>query len=100
MFLQTGLITVDNITYKHNELNNLPDGLTLADSKVVNVKAGLAFSSHHAYLSNFYPCQFHINGQAFDCSERAYQFSRAMNLRAPEVASNILSAKDAKDCKK
>lgn len=93
-------VTVNNVTYKHNELNNLPSGLSLSDSKLVQVRGGIAFSSHHAYLSNFYPCSFKINGQNFDCAERAYQYSRAMHLNAPELAKDILAAKNGKECKK
>lgn len=93
-------ITVNNVTYKYNELKNLPAGLCLSDTKLVQVKGGLAFCSHHAYLSNFYPCMFQINGQTFDSAERAYQYSRAMHLHAPEVAKNILTARNAKECKK
>lgn len=93
-------ITVNNVTYKHNELNNLPEGLCLSDSKIMQVKGGLAFASAHAYLSNLHRCSFRINGQLFDSNEKAYQFSRAMHLKAPEVAQKVLSAKTSKDCKK
>lgn len=93
-------ITVNNVTYRHDELDKLPAGLTLGDSKLVQIKGGLAFASHHAYLSNLYHCNFQINGQNFDSVERAYQYSRAMHLKAPEVAKKVLAAKNSRECKK
>lgn len=93
-------ITVNNVTYKHSELNNLPVGLRLVDTKVVQVAGGIAFSSEQAFLSNFYPCVFKINGQTFDSAEKAYQYARAMNLAAPESARQIYNAKTARACKK
>lgn len=92
-------IAVDNVTYNFSELENLPDGLKLSDSKLVSVKGGLAFASKYSYLSNFYECSFHINGQHFHCSEQAYQFIRAKKLGAPEIADKVMKAKDAKECK-
>lgn len=93
-------VTVDNITYNFSQLEELPDGLRLSDSKLVEVKGGLAFSSQYSFLSNFYPCSFNINGQQFHCSEQAYQFIRAKKLGAPEAADKVMRAKDAKECKK
>lgn len=46
-------ITINNITYKHDQLQRLPHGLRLSDAKMVAVPGGLAFSSEFAYLSNF-----------------------------------------------
>lgn len=93
-------ITVNNVTYKHSELNNLPEGLRLVDTKIVQVTGGIAFSSEQAYLSNFYPCDFNINGQSFDCAEKAYQYAKVMNLSAPEIARQIYDAKTLRACKK
>lgn len=93
-------VTVDNVTYNFSQLENLPEGLKLSDSKLVAVKGGLAFSSEHSFLSNFHPCDFHINGQRFHSSEQAYQFIRAKNLGAPEVADKVMRTKNAKECKK
>lgn len=93
-------IMVNNVTYKHSELNDLPQGLRLVDTKTVQVAGGLAFCSEQAFLSNFYPCVSKINGQTFDCAEKAYQYARAMNLSAPEQARQIYNAKTARACKK
>lgn len=47
--MSSSKVTVNNITYKYSELNNLPEGLSLADSELMHVKGGLAFASHHVY---------------------------------------------------
>lgn len=91
---------VDNVTYNFSQLEELPDGLKLSDSKLIAVKGGLAFSSQYSFLSNFYPCSFHINGQHFHCAEQAYQFIRAKRLGASEAVDKIMRAKSAKECKK
>lgn len=93
-------VSVDNVTYNFSQLEDLPEGLKLSDSKLVAVKGGLAFSSEHSFLSNFHSCSFHINGQQFHSSEQAYQFIRAKKLGAPEIADKVMRAKSAKECKK
>lgn len=92
-------LTVDKISYRHKDLESLPNGLKLSDSKVVKVKGGLAFATGNAYLSNFYKCEVKFNGIVFDSAERAYQYERCDRLGAPELAQQILDARDAKACK-
>lgn len=46
-------IAVDNVTYNFSQLEELPEGLKLSDSKLVAVKGGLAFASKYSFLSNF-----------------------------------------------
>lgn len=93
-------VTVNNVTYKHNKLDNLPEGLRLVDKKIVQVHGGVALSSDKAYLNIFYPCKFKINGQLFDSAEKAYQYARAMNMNAPEIARQVYDAISARACKK
>lgn len=98
--MQGTRVTVDNVSYSHKELENLPEGLKLSDSKTVEVRGGLAFASEYSYLSNLYECEIEINGQRFGSSEQAYQFIRATCLGAPELAHKIMCARDSKECKK
>lgn len=94
-----GTKVIVDIPYKHRDLEKLPQGLKLSDSKIVNVKGGLAFATANAYLSNFFRCDLEYNGLLFDSAERAYQFERCKRLGAPEIAQQVLDAKDAKACK-
>lgn len=93
-------VTVNNVTYKHYQLDKLPEGLRLVDTKIVQVHGGIAFGSDKAYLSNFYPCKFRINGQLFDSAEKAYQYARAMNMKAPEIARQVYDSTSARGCKR
>lgn len=93
-------IVVDNVPYQHGDLENLPVGLRLSDSKVQKVKGGYAFASKNAYLSNMYISRFRFNGRMFDSVERAYQFERAIALKAPEIAQQILDCRTPMDCKR
>lgn len=40
-------VSVDNVTYNFSQLENLPEGLKLSDSKLIAVKGGLAFASEY-----------------------------------------------------
>lgn len=93
-------ITVNNITYSHKNLDCLPDGLKLEDAKVVKVKNGLAFQSHHAWLSNFYPANIVIHGEKFDSAEQAFQYTKAIRMKDTVAASLILKKKKPQDIKK
>lgn len=93
-------IIVDDIPYQHGDLENLPVGLRLSDSKVLKVKGGYAFASKHAYLSNLFVSKFKYNGIIFDSVERAYQFERAKTLKAPKIAQQILDCRTPMDCKR
>lgn len=75
---QNSKITVNNVTYIHRNLDCLPEGLRLEDAKIVKVKGGLAFHSEHAWLSNFYKCDFNLQGINFRSAEHAFQYTRAI----------------------
>lgn len=93
-------VTVNNITYTHKNLDCLPQGVTLEDVNVVEVKGGYAFSSEHAWLSNFYPVKIKIQGKCFNSAEQAYQYTRAMCLKDSQTATMIMRARNAKESKK
>lgn len=96
---QNNRITVNNVTYTHRNLDCLPSGVRLEDAKIIKVKGGLAFHSEHAWLSNFFPCHFEVQGIPFRSSEHAYQYSRALRLGEPQVAELISRSKSAKHAK-
>lgn len=92
-------VMVDNISYIYRDLEILPPGLKLSDAKMIKVKGGLAFASEYAFLSNFYPCSFTFDGIEYDSAERAYQCTRARRLNAPDLAQQIFTCQNAKECK-
>lgn len=58
-------VSIDNITYQHRDLEVLPIGLRLSDSKIIKVKGGYAFASENAYLSNLSKCSVTVDGRLF-----------------------------------
>lgn len=96
---QNSKITVNNITYSHNNIDCLPTGLRLQDAKIVRVKGGLAFHSPHAWLSNFFPCHIVIQGISFASAEQAFQYTRAIRLNDTHLANMILRTKKASEAK-
>lgn len=48
-------ISVDNRVYSYKDIDRLPEGLKISDAKLVDTPKGLAFQSHYAFLSNFFP---------------------------------------------
>lgn len=93
---QNNKITVNNVTYTHRNLDCLPTGVRLEDAKTIKVKGGYAFHSEHAWLSNFYPCDFELQGIPFRSAEQAYQYIRALRLNEPQAAELVLRSKTAK----
>ena len=48
--------------FGHKDILNLPKGLSIDKVKTVKTKDGIAFRSHHSYLSNMFPCKIMLNG--------------------------------------
>lgn len=97
--LSGGKVTVNNITYDHRNLGCLPKGLRPDELKVKSVGGNIAFCSENAWLSNFFPCAFKMQGQLFNSAEHAFQYIKACRNKHPTQASLILKARDAKEAK-
>lgn len=67
--------------------------------RVKTIGGNIAFCSENAWLSNFFPCPFKMQGQLFSSAEHAYQYIKACRNNQPTQASLVLKAKDAKDAK-
>lgn len=93
-------VSINNKIYGHKDLDKLPDGLKLCDAKLVETPKGLAFQSHHTFLSNFYPSKVNFNGKHFKSAEHPYQFSRATFLGDTVSADKVLEAGKAEEAKR
>ena len=51
-------------------------------------------------FSNFYPCTFQFNGKAFNCSEQAFMWMKAVTFGDFEISEQILKEVDPKKIKK
>lgn len=87
-------ITIDNMTYRSNELHLLPEQFKLENVKIRPVPGGLAFQGKEAFLSNFYPAPFIMRGLKFCSAEQAYQFYHASCLNELEFSQAILKTDD------
>lgn len=64
-----------------------------------SIGGNIAFCSENAWLSNFFPCAFKLQGQLFQSAEHAFQYIKACRNNHPTQASLILKARDAKEAK-
>ena len=68
--VRDGVLIVDNKRYTYKDLDNLPDDLTIKNAKTLKVdNDGLAFQSHHSYLSSMYPCSIIHDGHSHNSAE-------------------------------
>lgn len=93
-------VSIDNKIYGHKDIDRLPDGLRMSDAKIVETVKGLAFQSHHAFLSNFFPCKVNYNAKLFKSAEHAYQYNRAVFLGFHTTAESVLNANKAEAAKR
>ena len=58
--------------YTYQDLDDLTDGITMENAKMVNVQDAIAFQSHYAFLSSMYPAPIKIRDTPTHCAEQAY----------------------------
>lgn len=93
-------VSIDNKIYAHKDIHMLPEVLKMANAKMIETAKGLAFQSHHAFLSNFFPCKVNYNGIRYASAEHAYQHSRVIFLVFHSTADSILKAGKAEEAKR
>lgn len=81
---------VDGKWYSYDELELLPQGQRLSDSRTIKRNGVVAFQSEHSPLSNLYPCQIKQNGLVYNSAEQAYQYQKATFHHDTRRASRIL----------
>ena len=98
--VMNGALTIEGIRYTYVDLNNLPEGITLGNAKTLHLETGIAFSGHHSYMSNLYPCDIELRGRTYTSAEQAYQHICALEHKEDEIATRILTDKDPYNAKK
>lgn len=83
-------VLIDGKLYKYEELQYLPDGLTIADSRTIRKNGVIAFQSSHSPLSNLYPAPLKRNGIIFVSAEHAFQHAKATICKNTTLARAIL----------
>ena len=87
-------IVIDGIKFGHDDIRNLPKGLSIEDVKIVKTKDGTAFQSHHAYLSNMFPCKIIYEGLDYKSSEHLYFAEMARHHNRQDLVEEIRNSKD------
>ena len=98
--LKGSSIVIDGVKYNHSDIYNLPKNLSIDQVKIVATKDGLAFQSHHAFLSNMYPCKISYDGIDYKSSEHLYFAEMARHHNRMDLLKEIINAKDGYAAKK
>lgn len=87
-------LIIDGKRYPRGALHNLPENLNLRNLSSKQDESSLAFYGVNHPLSNFYPCQFSVEGETFNCVEQFYQSHKARFFKDDITASEIMQTKD------
>lgn len=84
-----GLILGAN-KYKHQDLDLIPDAISLAKAKTRQEDDDLYFQSEHSFLSNFYSCRVEENDHlVFSSAEQLFQYRKAIHANYKLTAIKI-----------
>lgn len=94
--LQGTSITFNGRVYHYKDLNNLPEGSRIEDTRMITCNNGteICFQSELSYLSNFYRAHFVYKDKPFTSSEQAFQWSKAIYSSDFEKAKKIMALED------
>lgn len=85
-------ITYNNRVYQYKDLNSLPEGSRLEDTRLIPCLdgKGLCFQGDLCYVSNLYPCPIQYNKIPFMSAEQAFQWDKATAAGDYTTAREIL----------
>lgn len=91
--LQGTSITYDAKVYHYKDLNKLPEGSRLEDTRMIpcNNGQGICFQGDLSYLSNLYKAPLYFRNKYFEHSEQAFQWCKATVSGDNEKANRILA---------
>ena len=72
----------------------MPYGLSMTSVKIISVPEGLAFQSHHAYLSNMYVSDIKYEGDTFITAEHLYSTEFVKHHHQLDLIPDFLRAED------
>lgn len=89
-------ITYTHKVYHYKDLNKLPAGSRLEDTRQIPCEngTGICFQSDLSYLSSFFPVTLEYKNKEFVSAEQAFQWVRATHANDIEAANNILETED------
>lgn len=89
-------ITYKKKVYHYKDLNKLPAGSRLEDTRQVLCEngTGICFQSDLSYLSSFFPATLEYRNKEFVSAEQVFQWVRATHANDTDAANNILETED------
>lgn len=87
-------LVIDGVRRKIRDLDDMPPGERLLDSRTIFHRGVVAFQSHLSPLSNLFPCRIRYNGITFASLEHAYQHSKVIFHGRTDLAEAILADDD------
>ena len=87
-------VEIDAKRYTYSQLDQLPSNLTLESAKTVKVASGIAFQSHHSFLSSLYPAKFRYKNINYESAEQGFCHQASVVSNRPELAAQILATCD------
>lgn len=88
-------VIINKQRWKFEDLNNLPIGDRLMDSRTIYNYGAVAFQSAVSPLSNLYQCNIQMNNMSFKSSEQCYQYAKAMHHNMIAKANKIRREPDS-----
>lgn len=87
-------ITYNKRVFQYKDLNCLPEGSRLEDTKLIPCQdgKGLCFQGDLCYVSNLYPCPVLYNKIPFTSAEQAFQWDKAT------AANDFATAREILEC--
>lgn len=82
-------LIIDGRRWKTSDLNQLPEGQRLMDSRTIAKAGKVAFQSSISPLSNLFPCTIRVEGQTFKSVEHAYNYMKGIHHGMPCKAREI-----------
>lgn len=85
---------IDGRKWHNNQLNDLPEGMRLMDSRTRFKKGTVAFQSALSPLSNLFHYRLKHNGVIYTCVEQAYQYLKCLHHGKTDLANDIKHESD------
>ena len=92
--LRGSTIIFDDIKYTYKEIDSLPHGFNMEGVKIINVSDGLAYQSHHAFMSNMFMCLIKHEGVEYKSAEHYYSAEMARFHDRLDLIDDMLEACD------
>ena len=92
-------LIVQGIKYTHQNINQLPENLTLARAYTRVTEDSIYFQSQHSWPSSFAPAEIEYMGTKYSTIEQGYTHRMALKAGDAEISNLILKEHRPRKCK-